>query len=165
MAGMNFIAEEWSSTTTYQQYDVVQVDGVSYVALQSVPASTQITNTTYWKKLGIVEEVTEREFDVTLSSTVEMVDAKVLLDGEHEVVFASDLTFPTTFDGALATLPEQCCPDSDVYISTYATSGTDLVSAMAVITTEGKVFRVILGTLSGENTTLHMEGKTFSVGL
>lgn len=44
----NFITEEWNSANTYQYYDVVQVNGNSYIARQNVPTGIEITNTDYW---------------------------------------------------------------------------------------------------------------------
>lgn len=44
----NFITDPWSSDNSYQYYDVVLVDGASYIARKAVPAGIQITNTEYW---------------------------------------------------------------------------------------------------------------------
>lgn len=44
----NFITDPWSSDNTYQYYDVVLVEGNSYIARKAVPAGIQITNTEYW---------------------------------------------------------------------------------------------------------------------
>ena len=44
----NFITDEWSSGNTYAYYDVVQVNGNSYIARQNVPTGIEITNTDYW---------------------------------------------------------------------------------------------------------------------
>lgn len=44
----NFITDEWSSANTYAYYDVVQVNGNSYIARQNVPTGIEITNTDYW---------------------------------------------------------------------------------------------------------------------
>ena len=47
---LKFIHGEWSSANSYDYYDVVQVDGTSYIAVQDVPANTEITDTEYWAK-------------------------------------------------------------------------------------------------------------------
>lgn len=46
----HFISGPWSSANTYEAYDVVQVEGVSYVAIQPVPTGIQLDNTQYWFK-------------------------------------------------------------------------------------------------------------------
>ena len=47
---LHFVEEEWNQANSYDYYDVVQVDGTSYIAVQDVPANTEITNTEYWAK-------------------------------------------------------------------------------------------------------------------
>lgn len=47
---LHFVEGEWNQANSYDYYDVVQVDGNSYIAVQDVPANTEITNTTYWAK-------------------------------------------------------------------------------------------------------------------
>ena len=44
----NFITEAWDNANSYQYYDVVRVEGNSYIARQNVPAGIEITNTDYW---------------------------------------------------------------------------------------------------------------------
>lgn len=46
----NFISDPWSSAKSYDGYDVVQDDGVSYVAIRPVPTGIQLDNTKYWFK-------------------------------------------------------------------------------------------------------------------
>lgn len=46
----NFISEPWSDDNTYDGYDVVQVAGVSYVAIKPVPTGIQLDNGEYWFK-------------------------------------------------------------------------------------------------------------------
>lgn len=47
---LHFVEGEWNKANSYDYYDVVQVDGTSYIAVQDVPANTEITNTDYWAK-------------------------------------------------------------------------------------------------------------------
>lgn len=47
---LHFVEDAWNKANSYDYYDVVQVDGTSYIAVQDVPANTEITNTTYWAK-------------------------------------------------------------------------------------------------------------------
>ena len=47
---LHFVEDEWNQANSYDYYDVVQVDGTSYIAVQDVPAGTEITNTEYWAK-------------------------------------------------------------------------------------------------------------------
>lgn len=47
---LHFVEGAWNKANTYDYYDVVQVDGTSYIAVQDVPANTAITNTAYWAK-------------------------------------------------------------------------------------------------------------------
>ncbi len=47
---LHFVEGAWNKANSYDYYDVVQVDGTSYIAVQDVPANTEITNTTYWAK-------------------------------------------------------------------------------------------------------------------
>ena len=44
----NFITDAWNKGNSYSYYDVVQVDGNSYIARQNVPSGIDITNTDYW---------------------------------------------------------------------------------------------------------------------
>ena len=47
---LHFVEGAWNKANSYDYYDVVQVDGTSYIAVQDVPANTEITNTEYWAK-------------------------------------------------------------------------------------------------------------------
>lgn len=47
---LHFVEGDWNKANTYDYYDVVQVDGTSYIAVQDVPANTEITDTDYWAK-------------------------------------------------------------------------------------------------------------------
>ena len=47
---LHFVEGEWNQANSYDYYDVVQVDGTSYIAVQDVPTNTPITNTEYWAK-------------------------------------------------------------------------------------------------------------------
>ena len=47
---LHFVEGEWSKANSYDYYDVVRVDGTSYIAVQDVPANTEITDTEYWAK-------------------------------------------------------------------------------------------------------------------
>ena len=42
----------WDIASTYQKDEVVYNSGKTYTALQSVPANTAITNTSYWLETG-----------------------------------------------------------------------------------------------------------------
>lgn len=46
----NFITSGYNQGNSYNYYDVVNIDGTSYIAIQDVPANTPITNTAYWIK-------------------------------------------------------------------------------------------------------------------
>lgn len=43
----------WSTENTYEILTIVSHDGGSYIALQSVPTNTEITNTDYWQCLAL----------------------------------------------------------------------------------------------------------------
>lgn len=47
---LHFVEDVWNKANSYDYYDVVQVDGTSYIAVQDVPANTEITNSAYWAK-------------------------------------------------------------------------------------------------------------------
>ena len=47
---LHFVEGAWNKSNSYDYYDVVQIDGTSYIAVQDVPANTEITNTEYWAK-------------------------------------------------------------------------------------------------------------------
>lgn len=47
---LNFITSGYNPANSYDYYDVVNVDGTSYIATQDVPANTPIANTDYWVK-------------------------------------------------------------------------------------------------------------------
>lgn len=47
---LHFVEDAWNKANTYDYYDVVQVDGTSYIAVQDVPANIEITDTEYWAK-------------------------------------------------------------------------------------------------------------------
>lgn len=42
--------QDYDQANSYDYYDVVNVDGTSYIAIQDVPANTPISNTDYWVK-------------------------------------------------------------------------------------------------------------------
>ena len=42
--------QDYDQANSYDYYDVVNVDGTSYIAVQDVPANTMITDTDYWVK-------------------------------------------------------------------------------------------------------------------
>lgn len=46
----NFITDGYNQANSYSYYDVVNVDGTSYIAIQDVPANTSVTNEDYWAK-------------------------------------------------------------------------------------------------------------------
>ena len=69
---LHFVKDEWDKTNSYDYYDVVQVDGTSYIAVQDVPANTEITNTTYWAKWNDPNAQVE-----LLQNTVNTFDARI----------------------------------------------------------------------------------------
>ena len=44
----HFISDEWNIANTYEPYDVVNVGGASYVAIQPVPSGIELDNANYW---------------------------------------------------------------------------------------------------------------------
>lgn len=69
---LRFIKEAYNQANSYNYYDVVKVDGTSYIALQNVPANTPITNTDYWVKWNDPNAQVE-----LLQSTVEQFDGRI----------------------------------------------------------------------------------------
>lgn len=69
---LHFVKDAWNKANSYDYYDVVQVDGTSYIAVQDVPANTEITNTTYWAKWNDPNAQVE-----LLQQTVSTFDARI----------------------------------------------------------------------------------------
>ena len=68
----NFIGDEWSSDNTYLYYDVVLVNGTSYIAKKPVPKGIDITNTDYW-----IEWASPNAQMADLKNTVESFDSRI----------------------------------------------------------------------------------------
>lgn len=47
---LHFITSGYNKANSYEYYDVVNVDGTSYIAIQNVPANTPVSNADYWVK-------------------------------------------------------------------------------------------------------------------
>ena len=69
---LHFVEDEWNQANTYDYYDVVQVDGTSYIAVQDVPANTPITNTDYWAKWNDPNQQVE-----LMQETISQYDARI----------------------------------------------------------------------------------------
>lgn len=80
----NFIQEPYNQGNSYNYYDVVLVDGTSYIAVQNVPANTPITNTDYWAKWN----APNAEFE-QLQDTVETFDQRIR-DNADAIVLANN---------------------------------------------------------------------------
>ena len=77
----NFITSGYNQGNSYNYYDVVNIDGTSYISIQDVPANTPITNTAYWVKWNdpnaqfALLQNTVQEFDGRLTATNERLTA------------------------------------------------------------------------------------------
>lgn len=66
--------QNYNKANSYDYYDVVNIDGTSYIAIQNVPANTPITDTDYWVKWNdpnaqfALLQTTVQEFDGRLTS-------------------------------------------------------------------------------------------------
>ena len=69
---LHFVEGDWNQANSYDYYDVVQVDGTSYIAVQDVPANTAITNTAYWAKWNDPNAQVEQ-----VQETVSTFDARI----------------------------------------------------------------------------------------
>lgn len=69
---LHFVEDAWNQANTYDYYDVVQVDGTSYIAVQDVPANTPITNTDYWAKWNDPNQQVE-----LMQETISQYDARI----------------------------------------------------------------------------------------
>lgn len=79
---LRFIVDEWNSENSYDYYDVVLVDGTSYIAVQDVPAGIEITDTDYWAKwndpnaqVKLLQDAVA-QFDSRLENAEEAIDGK-----------------------------------------------------------------------------------------
>lgn len=70
---LHFVEGEWNQANSYDYYDVVQVDGTSYIAVQDVPANTEITDTEYWAKWNDPNAQLE-QIQKSLQQVVDVVD-------------------------------------------------------------------------------------------
>lgn len=74
-------APEWDFDTAYLEGQIVKFDGGLYIALQDVPAETNITDTNYWQKIGDYASLGEAV--AALSAEVSQLETSVeLLDGQ-----------------------------------------------------------------------------------
>lgn len=105
----HFISDEWNKANTYESYDVVNVEGVSYVAIQPVPAEIDINNTNYWFKwsepnaqlneLNNIVTSVQKNLDATIDDvneiyvivdeTMKQNDIQNLIDNYDNILFTS----------------------------------------------------------------------------
>ena len=69
---LHFVEGAWNKANSYDYYDVVQIDGTSYIAVQDVPANTEITNTAYWAKWNDPNQQVE-----LMQQTISQYDARI----------------------------------------------------------------------------------------
>lgn len=76
---LHFVEGAWNQANSYDYYDVVQVDGTSYIAVQDVPVGTEITNTEYWAKWNDPNAQLETLQDAinTFTSKIETIDTDI----------------------------------------------------------------------------------------
>lgn len=157
----NFIEEAWSKDNSYQYYDVVQIDGNSYVARQNVPTGIDITNADYWfhwadpnaqfnELQNIVNSFENRlskvEDAITVTSHEKLLDENDLKIGSLVII-----------NSALYEIVEGSSPNN---ITTYAT-GTANCIAKAVYGTVVLANSVsIADTITVENITLDLDGNS-----
>ena len=72
--------QDYNQANSYDYYDVVNVDGTSYIAIQDVPANTTITNADYWVKWNdpnaqyMMLQNTVESFDSRITAAKESAD-------------------------------------------------------------------------------------------
>ena len=86
---LHFVEDEWNQANSYDYYDVVQVDGTSYIAVQDVPANTPITNTEYWAKWNDPNAQVE-----LLQQTVSQFDGRIADNTENIANITSNIVTP-----------------------------------------------------------------------
>lgn len=96
---LHFVEGEWNQANSYDYYDVVQVDGTSYIAVQDVPANTPITNTDYWAKWNDPNAQVE-----LLQETVGMFDSRISAAESDAEAANTAATAAADFNSNLKTL-------------------------------------------------------------
>lgn len=71
--GLIDVISPWDSSQSYTIFDIVEYQGVNYIAVQDVPVGTMITNTDYWQPANtVVEQI--NAIGVTVSEILENLD-------------------------------------------------------------------------------------------
>ena len=96
---LHFVEGDWNQANSYDYYDVVQVDGTSYIAVQDVPMNTPITNTEYWAKWNDPNSQVE-----LLQQTVGQFDNRISANAAAIKQIQSELK---TFDNAISDIRVQ----------------------------------------------------------
>ena len=131
---LRFIKEAYNQANSYNYYDVVNVDGTSYIALQNVPANTPITDTDYWVKWNDPNA----QFSL-LQTTVEQFDGRITenandiaeLQKEKVIVVIGD-SWTENYKGSVSsdtgmiTMFKQCLPNYSV--RNYGQNGAGFVN-------------------------------------
>ena len=77
--------QDYNQANSYDYYDVVNVDGTSYIAIQDVPANTPVTDTGYW----VLWNDPNAQF-AQLQGTVESFDNRITANASGLAQEASD---------------------------------------------------------------------------
>ena len=126
----NFITDPWSSDNTYQYYDVVLVEGASYIARKAVPAGIQITNTEYW-----IHWADPNAQFAELQNTVQTFDERITENADAIATNVEDIDKNTediaTNTAAIATNTAVIAPESNpIYYGADPTGAEDSTEAI-----------------------------------
>lgn len=119
---LRFIKEAYNQANSYNYYDVVKVDGTSYIALRNVPANTPISDTGYWVKwndpnaqVELLQSAVE-QFDRRLTAvetiTSEVANSKTVM-----------LAFGDSFGDAAGEWPDLVSSALDLELNNYCLGG------------------------------------------
>ena len=129
----HFITEPWSSENTYQYFDVVLVDGTSYIAhKQVIPTGVEITDTEYWAEWAQPNAQYNELLD-----TVNTFDGRITTNTNNIASNTSDIT---ELSNTVNALNEQTTKNtSDIASNTSKIAeNTDTLSNLA---NKGTMFR------------------------
>lgn len=103
------------------------------------------------------------KYELQLSDGVTMGDTTVMLSTILDVIFTSDMVIPSTLDGAIAVLPEECRPSTDIYMSVLYTDSATMGTAILVAKSTGELVRAVMEPIQGETFILHTSAQSFNI--
>ena len=75
----HFITDAWNKENSYSYYDVVLIEGNSYIAIRNVPAGVEITDTEYWFHWADPNAQYQELYDIVMSYDQRIKDMEAMV--------------------------------------------------------------------------------------